>query len=37
MSRLGCTALRTVVVLLADVAGFGWSMLQSHTTLAAEN
>jgi putative transposase len=37
MSRLGCTALRTVVVLLADVAGFGWSMLQSRTTLAAEN
>jgi putative transposase len=37
MSRLGCIPLRTVVVLLADVAGFGWSMLQSRTTLVAEN
>jgi putative transposase len=38
MSRFGLpTALRTVIVLLADVASLAWLMLQSRTTLAAEN
>jgi hypothetical protein len=38
MSRFGRrTALRTVTVLLADLACLGWLMLQSHTNLAAEN